>query len=410
MYTLTIYNEKQEPIIINNSLRANTGEIATHFIQTISIYVDLLNGGQQLNHLLQSNSNEKIANFTLSSTLAPQMAFVMFVSHLHNHPYFSAEKMNDDTNPNKAVFNKISELLRETSVQSRAARIKIIDVLQRFIVPGIGKILIESDTPANEKALDAIDFPEALIPEAFNCSLTNTIMDDPCYDPINKETIYDRNNIVRHLAKNPENSKNPYTNTPLKPSNLKPADELKAQIQQFICNANFIANLFLQKDLGNKFKAYIEQIKTASSIEALKQSLKEIMSPDLIKKYKIINTSGLFPQKSDLEKCLRRAASEANLTDVSIFITLYQVDVDCCDAQHKKTPAHWVVQRFAEAVESKSKEALTPLQDCLHFLINHGANINLKANNGKTALEIYQAIEPALKALYEKPDSNTLRQ
>jgi hypothetical protein len=407
MYTLTIYNEKQEPILINNNVHTNTGEIATHFIQAISIYIDLLNGGQQISRLFRSSSNQEIAKFTLSSTLTPQMAFTMFISHLHKHPYFSAEKMNDDTNPNKAVFKEINNLLMTTTVQSRAARIKTINVLQRFIVPEVGKILIQSDAPANEQALDAIDFPEELIPEAFNCSLTNRIMDDPCYDAINNETIYDRNSIERHLAKNP---KNPYTNTPLQLSELKPLTALKKEIQQFVCNATFIADLFLKKDLDNHFKTYITQIKTAATIEALKQSLKEIISPLLMSKYKI-NTNGLFPQKSDLEKCLRRAASEANLTDVSIFITLYQVDVNCCDDRYKKTPAHWVAQRFAEAVESKSKDALTPLQNCLHFLIDHGANIELKANNGKTALEIYQATGPELSALYdEKPNNTTLRQ
>lgn len=396
MYTMTIYDTQHQLICTNNRMYRSANDIAKHFIETLFIYIDLLNGGQNINQSFKNFPDNKISKSTLDSNLAPQMAFVQFISLLHNNKYFDMKTMRNADNPNKEVFAEISELIHtKLPVSSRAHRMKVITTLQKFVVPGIGKIVIESNAPDNEKKLDAIDFPEDLVPEQFTCSLTSSIMDNPCYDSINKETHYDRASIELHLA---ASSKNPHTNTPLKKNDLISDTELQDSIQQFVRNAEFVAHLFCNETTTDHFAKYITQIKSSKTLEALKQSLKEIMLPGLMQKYKI-NTPNLFHTTGDLEKCLRRAASEASMTDLSILISLYQVNVNGADEIHGKTAAHWVAQRFVEAVTAKSKDLVNLLQDCIDLLVANGANLHLTAKNGKSSIEILSAAEPALRAL-----------
>lgn len=84
--------------------------------------------------------------------------------------------------------------------------------------------------PNNNQRLRAVNFPEDLIPEAFNCELMLTIMDNPVRVPQTNQ-ICDGAAILRALAHKPEN---PFNRQPMKMEDAKPELALRAKIGAYV--------------------------------------------------------------------------------------------------------------------------------------------------------------------------------
>ncbi len=85
-----------------------------------------------------------------------------------------------------------------------------------------------------ESRIEKAKVPQDKIPEEFLCSIMNTVMTRPVYDPIHPETKFDYANIELHLQ---NYDSNPFTNTPLDMGMLKEDKALQKRIRKFVEDA-----------------------------------------------------------------------------------------------------------------------------------------------------------------------------
>ncbi len=116
------------------------------------------------------------------------------------------------------------------------------------------------------------------------------------------------------------------------------------------------------KDFDEAIKMYPPCKREISELQHRRQEI-----DNLIKKYKLKNSSQL-----ELEKGLRRAASQKNKEDVEIFIS-YVENIDAQGAESGKTALH-------QASEASSLE-------CVRILLGYGAHANVKDTDRKIPSE-----------------------
>lgn len=112
---------------------------ANYFAGCVWLAVDLLSGGPAFIERMRSVDSSKEA---LTPAACRQMALVMFVTSLHDHPFFDVRSkgmLPDD--PNYGFYMKLGSLLRkpitDTSVQS-----DFLKILSSAEVPGISEIKV----------------------------------------------------------------------------------------------------------------------------------------------------------------------------------------------------------------------------------------------------------------------------
>ena len=86
---------------LQGNLDPNTSSPAEYFAGCVYLAVDLMNGGTELQKISTSGPG-------FSPELAPQSAFVMFITTLHDHPAFTADKVLAITDPNYLVYQEIA--------------------------------------------------------------------------------------------------------------------------------------------------------------------------------------------------------------------------------------------------------------------------------------------------------------
>jgi|SRR5579872_5047973 len=125
-----------------------TSSPAKYFAACVYLAVDLMNGGSGLGNLLGRETG-------LNPELTPQIAFTMFLSTLHEHPAFTADRVLVPSDPNYLVYQEIAGLLRLPVDRVQGEFLKL---LPKFKVPGVKSITLE-ESPSLESKLSPENQP-----------------------------------------------------------------------------------------------------------------------------------------------------------------------------------------------------------------------------------------------------------
>lgn len=91
--------------------------------------------------------------------------------------------------------------------------------------------VVTPEPSKNAQLAEKTAYPDDAIPDEFRCTISSQIMTDPVYTKETPNFIFDRNNILAWLTKNPTH---PCTRQPISEKDLISADHLKNQITKFI--------------------------------------------------------------------------------------------------------------------------------------------------------------------------------
>lgn len=131
----------------------STSSPANYFAACVYLAVDLMNGGSGLGTLSGRETN-------LNPELASQSALPMFISTLHEHPAFAADRVIVPSDPNYSVYQEIACLL---SLPADGVQREFLTLLSKFKVPGIKSITIQG-SPSLESKLSPENQPRHEVP------------------------------------------------------------------------------------------------------------------------------------------------------------------------------------------------------------------------------------------------------
>lgn len=295
MFHVTIKDERSAKVLLSKDTSAPA---ANYYAYCVEYVIDLLNGGPKLSKVFERYGR----NNPLGTIDAPKAAILEFINCLHKHPSFSPELVLNKDNINYHVFQKISALMHEVELDDTSAHIYFLNLLSQMKVPGILSISISDDFTDNERILYQYNFPNDLIPEAYFCSLSNQVMDEPCFDKrISTETRYDNQKLCRHLE---ETGKNPYTNNKLAQHDIAFDRSLQARINNFIKKVQLIPQYFPKtyNDIYQQRKLAITSELSSTEFEAqlLAESKANQNSPneEVAIKALCTNAQNINPHKS----------------------------------------------------------------------------------------------------------------
>ncbi len=336
---------------------------AVHFAGCVQVLVNELNGGQSvINGLLEAGRVKGLSTQQLSMGLLP-----LFLVFLDDHDFFK-RAVRVKTDKNNWVHREISELLH-LPFPHKGINIRLVEILQKFDVDGVRSIEIINTASLNQQRLDKINFPDALIPEKYQCALTTEIMTTPMIDARTPEVVYEGKSILARDC-------NPHNRAPLAEKNLQVSEELKEKIELFVAKAEVIAGSCGEEESDyQKFSLLLAQENV---------SLDDFEKAMLCLKYDIDSAQDM---KSGLEKILRRAAHEGNSEDMKLLVEKNHVDINAQDANMKsrKTALHWVFEKL-EKIYQKVHENKTPENNkefekylfCAIYLLKMGAYSDLE--------------------------------
>ncbi len=398
MYTIKIYDNKGGIILGKLSPNASAVE---HFAMCARLAVDLANGGSEL----VSRLNEMVSlinpvEIMDTKTIALPGVFVrFFMGTLQTSAFFKPEEvMVNPRDPNFQHYQNIIKIA-ELPIDNTSAINVFFNIITLFKIPGIEKIDIQSDSSKNQLRLEAINFPEELIPENHKCQLSQEVMTKPCSDPVNSDVVIDYSVFCRVLGKN--GNKNPYTNTPLRPDQLVVSAELMSNIDLFVQKAEYLFQFFQDKQrYDRKYKQHIELLMDhRMSLEeftstvtfsqkapvgsffhakpAESQVPAEILN--LFRDCKMPEISQ--PTVADYEKLMRRIAASGNESDLKKLLDFKSIDLNARDPKNGLTAVHWVVKQ----ANSSLPEHADKYKACYDLLLLRGASLDILDNcDGKT--------------------------
>jgi len=199
------------------------------------------------------------------------------------------------------------------------------------------------------------------IPEKYLCSITNELMQKPVFIDNNdnlESLYYDEDNLKYHIFQKTEfdeENKVIIFKDPFKQTNFTLSD-IKSVSQDF------------KLELDN----YIKQVKEKYTI------LEKILNT-----YKLKDASD-----ENLSTALRRAAGLGNLEDLKYLATKVDINKKDTNPTNYKTALHW-------AVINKHK-------DCINFLLDNNAKIDIKDALNKTVLDYAKDKEEILEIFFQR--------
>ena len=157
-------------------------------------------------------------------------------SSLRDHGISSPAQYMGSSLRNYGIYSRPQHITLFSEANAQAIVEHELNPLNRILTESFNASSLNSTTkplPAigiNAKKLQEINFEDEDIPEKYCCQLSCAIMTDPVYDPKNN-VMFEREWILRAL----ESKKiNPYTQTPLSPTDLVSAVEFRKEIDDFV--------------------------------------------------------------------------------------------------------------------------------------------------------------------------------
>lgn len=160
---------------------------------------------------------------------------------------------------NQKLIKKLG-LALSTWEQIESASLQFyLDVIQNLKIPGIKKVtFIDSGYTKNHRKIIEADFPEGLISPEFFCSLTQMVMDKPCY--FETPTVNQENQPRMDFLKLPDKEINPYTR---QAEQIIHDVQLKEKINKFISdvtNGNRVEINYKRNSGAEEYAARLQKI------------------------------------------------------------------------------------------------------------------------------------------------------
>ena len=352
-----------------------------HFCTCVHATIDLLNGGEEYNSKRASRGKSP-----LTPSFNTRNAPFGFLIALYKHPAFfnDAEVLKilsldplvlsldatKTSHPNYAQYEELYRIyqLHKDNPDNKTIPTRLAHVLVDFEAPGIQEIRIGILASSQQERLRNISFPAELIPEKFRHQLS-LAAGDPAEDKELKTKIAlfaDKAEALYNL----DDSTAPGTPTPYKKFlafllDNNPVKMLEAIVQLTALETGTAASA----SAGTTF------------FGSAKDAHKAVIRNHLFKKY------GL-PKNDDsvtLEKLLRCAATNANVSDVQVLLELLKVNPSAQDANpsSKKSALHWAVIRAQD--HKDEPELFDRYKKCIMVLKRSGADLELIDAHGKAA-------------------------